>query len=102
MQFNSIDFMVFFPLAAAVYFLVPRKGRMPWLLAALGVPAGEAGAWLVSGGEVLWASGPPQEGTSSPPRAFPLPRGGREKRDKGRAAPSRLTAEGACFTFWCR
>ena len=34
MQFNSIDFMVFFPLAAAVYFLAPRKGRMPWLLAA--------------------------------------------------------------------
>lgn len=34
MQFNSIRFMVFFPVAIAVYFAVPRKLRMPWLLAA--------------------------------------------------------------------
>lgn len=31
------------------------------LLEALGVPAGETGAWLVSGGKVLWASGPEGE-----------------------------------------
>lgn len=34
MQFNSIQFMVFFPVAIAVYFVVPRKLRMPWLLVA--------------------------------------------------------------------
>ncbi len=34
MQFNSIDFMVFFPLVLAVYFVIPRKGRAAWLLAA--------------------------------------------------------------------
>lgn len=34
MQFNSIDFMMFFPVVTTVYFLVPRKGRLPWLLAA--------------------------------------------------------------------
>lgn len=34
MQFNSLRFMAFFPAALAVYFIVPRKLRMPWLLAA--------------------------------------------------------------------
>lgn len=34
MQFNSIHFMLFFPVVIAVYFIVPRKLRMPWLLAA--------------------------------------------------------------------
>lgn len=34
MQFNSIDFMMFFPVVTTVYFFAPRKGRLPWLLAA--------------------------------------------------------------------
>ena len=34
MQFNSIDFMLFFPIVLAVYFLIPRKARMYWLLLA--------------------------------------------------------------------
>lgn len=33
MQFNSIQFMIFFPVVIAVYFVVPRKLRMPWVLA---------------------------------------------------------------------
>lgn len=32
MQFNSIDFMCFFPVVLAVYFIVPRKMRDLWLL----------------------------------------------------------------------
>ena len=34
MQFNSIHFMAFFPVAVAIYFVVPRRLRMPWLLVA--------------------------------------------------------------------
>ena len=34
MQFNSIDFMLFFPVVTAVYFMVPGKLRMYWLLLA--------------------------------------------------------------------
>ncbi|SCZ78624.1 MBOAT family O-acyltransferase [Pseudobutyrivibrio xylanivorans] len=34
MQFNSIDFMVFFPVVLALYFIVPRKCRGLWLLIA--------------------------------------------------------------------
>lgn len=35
MQFNSVDFMVFFPIVLAVYFIVPKKqGRKIWLLIA--------------------------------------------------------------------
>ncbi len=34
MQFNSIQFMIFFPIVTAVYFLMPKKGRLYWLLAA--------------------------------------------------------------------
>ena len=34
MQFNSIHFMMFFPVVIVVYFVAPRKCRMPWLLAA--------------------------------------------------------------------
>ena len=34
MQFNSIDFMVFFPAVLAVYFVIPAKARKFWLLAA--------------------------------------------------------------------
>ncbi len=32
MQFNSVDFAMFFPLVIAVYFIIPKKGRMYWLL----------------------------------------------------------------------
>ncbi|MCR4804620.1 MAG: MBOAT family protein [Clostridia bacterium] len=32
MQFNSLQFAVFFPIACAVYFIVPRKLRALWLL----------------------------------------------------------------------
>lgn len=32
MLFNSIDFLLFFPLVTAVYFLLPRGGRWIWLL----------------------------------------------------------------------
>ncbi|MBR0172848.1 MAG: MBOAT family protein [Lachnospiraceae bacterium] len=34
MQFNSFDFMFFFPVVLAVYFIIPRRGRKLWLLAA--------------------------------------------------------------------
>ena len=34
MQFNSIDFMIFFPIVLAVYFVIPRKARTYWLLVA--------------------------------------------------------------------
>ena len=34
MQFNSFQFLVFFPAVLAVYFIVPRKARYLWLLAA--------------------------------------------------------------------
>lgn len=34
MQFNSVDFMVFFPIVLAVYFFVPKKLRKVWLLIA--------------------------------------------------------------------
>lgn len=34
MQFNSFDFMLFFPVVLAVYFLIPTKGRNIWLLLA--------------------------------------------------------------------
>ena len=32
MQFNSIKFLVFFPIVLIVYFIVPKKMRMYWLL----------------------------------------------------------------------
>ena len=32
MQFNSVDFMVFFPVVLIIYFLIPKKGRTIWLL----------------------------------------------------------------------
>lgn len=34
MLFNSIDFLIFFPIVALVYFLIPHKVRYLWLLAA--------------------------------------------------------------------
>lgn len=34
MQFNSVDFMIFFPVVIAVYFIIPKKVRMLWLLVA--------------------------------------------------------------------
>ncbi len=34
MQFNSVDFMIFFPIVLIVYFVIPSKLRMYWLLAA--------------------------------------------------------------------
>ena len=34
MQFNSIHFLIFFPIVLAVYFIVPKKLRYLWLLAA--------------------------------------------------------------------
>ena len=34
MQFNSVDFMVFFPIVIGVYFIIPKKLRMLWLLIA--------------------------------------------------------------------
>ena len=34
MQFNSLDFMFFFPVVLAVYFVIPRRGRKIWLLIA--------------------------------------------------------------------
>lgn len=34
MQFNSINFMIFFPIVIAVYFIIPRKLRSIWLLLA--------------------------------------------------------------------
>lgn len=34
MVFNSVDFLVFFPIVVLIYFLVPKKIRYVWLLAA--------------------------------------------------------------------
>lgn len=34
MLFNSVDFMIFFPLVLAFYFIIPRKCRTVWLLIA--------------------------------------------------------------------
>lgn len=34
MQFNSIDFMIFFPVVISMYFLIPKKLRGIWLLIA--------------------------------------------------------------------
>ncbi len=34
MNFNSIDFLIFFPIVVAVYYLIPKKARQIWLLAA--------------------------------------------------------------------
>ncbi|MCD8068481.1 MAG: MBOAT family protein, partial [Lachnospiraceae bacterium] len=34
MQFNSIDFLIFFPIVVLVYFFIPRRVRYLWLLAA--------------------------------------------------------------------
>lgn len=34
MQFNSTDFMFFFPIVIAVYFVIPKKLRGWWLLVA--------------------------------------------------------------------
>lgn len=34
MQFNSFDFMLFFPVVICVYFIIPKKLRMIWLLVA--------------------------------------------------------------------
>lgn len=34
MLFNSIDFMIFFPVVTMIYFVIPRKIRYLWLLAA--------------------------------------------------------------------
>nr|DAJ00481.1 MAG TPA: hypothetical protein [Caudoviricetes sp.] len=32
MLFNSYDFMLFFPIVIAVYFIIPKKVRYIWLL----------------------------------------------------------------------
>ena len=32
MLFNSIHFMIFFPVVVGIYFLIPRKARYIWLL----------------------------------------------------------------------
>lgn len=34
MLFNSIDFLIFFPLVTLIYFIIPKKARYLWLLAA--------------------------------------------------------------------
>lgn len=34
MLFNSIEFIIFFPIVAVLYFLIPKKYRYLWLLAA--------------------------------------------------------------------
>ena len=34
MLFNSLSFLIFFPICIAIYFVVPRKARVYWLLAA--------------------------------------------------------------------
>lgn len=34
MLFNSIDFLIFFPIVALIYFLIPQRARYLWLLAA--------------------------------------------------------------------
>ncbi len=32
MLFNSIDFLIFFPIVTSVYFVIPKKLRNLWLL----------------------------------------------------------------------
>jgi D-alanyl-lipoteichoic acid acyltransferase DltB (MBOAT superfamily) len=32
MLFNSIDFLIFFPIVTSIFFLIPRKARNIWLL----------------------------------------------------------------------
>lgn len=32
MQFNSFEFLIFFPIVLMVYFIIPRKVRYIWLL----------------------------------------------------------------------
>ena len=34
MLFNSVDFLIFFPIVVLVYFIVPKKARYIWLLVA--------------------------------------------------------------------
>ena len=34
MQFNSVNFMIFFPVVIGIYFIIPKKLRMFWLLLA--------------------------------------------------------------------
>ena len=34
MLFNSLDFLIFFPLVTLAYFLLPHRVRWVWLLAA--------------------------------------------------------------------
>ena len=34
MLFNSIDFLIFFPVVTAIFFIIPKKLRYLWLLAA--------------------------------------------------------------------
>ncbi len=34
MQFNSVNFMIFFPIVVLLYFIIPKKCRMYWLLIA--------------------------------------------------------------------
>lgn len=34
MLFNSIDFLIFFPIVVLVYFIIPKKIRYIWLLVA--------------------------------------------------------------------
>lgn len=34
MLFNSIDFLVFFPIVVSVFFIIPKKLRYIWLLIA--------------------------------------------------------------------
>ncbi|MBP5597432.1 MAG: MBOAT family protein [Pseudobutyrivibrio sp.] len=34
MQFNSVDFLCFFPIVVAIYFIIPKKLRTVWLLIA--------------------------------------------------------------------
>ena len=34
MLFNSLDFIIFFPVVAFLYFLIPAKGKHVWLLLA--------------------------------------------------------------------
>jgi len=32
MQFNSVDFLIFFPIVTLLYFIMPKKVRYIWLL----------------------------------------------------------------------
>ena len=32
MEFNTIDFMIFFPIVVFIYFLIPKKWKYLWLL----------------------------------------------------------------------